>query len=65
VAFHTNSSELYSAVQLNVDEIVQFIKIPLCISKGNKRKSFQTFHEETNWTIDEYNETETKCDQKK
>jgi len=52
-------------VQFNEDEIGQFIKISLCISNGDKRKNFQTFHEETNWTIDEYNETETKYYQKK
>jgi len=52
-------------MQLNEDEIGQFINIPLRISKGYKRKCFQAFHEETNLTIDEFNETETKFDQKK
>lgn len=56
---------MYSAVQLNKDETGQFIKISLCISNGDQRNSFQAFHEETNWTIDEYKEKETKYDQKK
>jgi hypothetical protein len=48
VAFPTNRSHVYSSVQLNEDEIGQFIKILLYISSDDKKKSLQIFHEENN-----------------
>ena len=39
---------MYSSVQLNEDEIGQFIKILLYISSDDKKKSLQIFHEENN-----------------